>query len=45
MNIIEMQNLIVTSTRKKGYFKLTGKNKSVDVFKIPQSDTAMVAWW
>ena len=30
MNIIEIRNLIVTSTGKKGYFKLTGKNKSVD---------------
>ena len=30
MNIIEMQNLIVTLTLKKGYFNLTGKNKSLD---------------
>ena len=30
LNIIEMRNLVVTSTRKKGYFKLTGKNKSLD---------------
>ena len=30
MNIIEMQNLVVTTTQKKGYFKLTGKIKSVD---------------
>ena len=30
MNIIEIQNLIVTPTWKKGYFDLTGKNKSVD---------------
>ena len=28
MNIIEIQNLIVTPTQKKGYFKLTGKNKA-----------------
>ena len=29
MNIIEMQNLVVTLTRKKGNFKFTGKIKSV----------------
>ena len=30
MNIIKIQNLIVTPTQKKGYIELTGKNKSVD---------------
>ena len=30
MNIIKIQNLIVTPTWKKGYLKLTEKNKSVD---------------
>ena len=29
MNIIEMQNLVKTSTRKKGHFKFTGKITSV----------------
>ena len=29
MNIIEMQNLVVTSTQKKGNFKFTGKIMSV----------------
>ena len=29
MNIIELQNLVVTSTGKKGHFKFTGKIKSV----------------
>ena len=29
MNIIEMQNLVVTSTWKKGHFKFTGKIKSL----------------
>ena len=29
MNIIEMQNLVVTSTWKKGHFKFTGKIKAV----------------
>ena len=29
MNIIEMRNLVVTSTEKKGHFKLTGKILSV----------------
>ena len=30
MNIIEIQKLIVTWICEKGFFKLTGKNKSVD---------------
>ena len=30
MNIIKIQNLTVILTRKKGYFKETGKNKSFD---------------
>ena len=29
MNIIEMRNLVVTSTPKKGHFKFTGKITSV----------------
>ena len=29
MNIIKMQNLVVTSTVKKGQFKCTGKIRSV----------------
>ena len=29
MNIKEMQNLVVTSTRKKDHFKFTGRIKSV----------------
>ena len=29
MNIIELRNLVVTSTGKKGHFKFTGKIKSV----------------
>ena len=32
MNIIEIGNLIVTSTRKKGYFKLTGKISKLTLF-------------
>ena len=29
MNIIELENLVVTSTGKKGHFKFMGKIKSV----------------
>ena len=44
MNIIEIQNLIVTPTRKKGYFKFTGNNWLEKVSIAPAlTKTAAVA--